>query len=857
MRNGGKKALFMKKQQYAAFVDSFSHLSPQEAFQKLSSTESGLSDKDAAERLKEFGPNTLKAKTTSSSFILFLLQFKSPITILLIVAAFLSMALNDVPDAIIILFIILISSVLGFWQEKGAADAVKELLKMVQIRCHVVRNASPTELPVDQVVPGDIILLSAGDIIPADCLIISSKDLYIDEAAFTGESFPVEKTAGSIAADVPLSGRTNSLFMGSHVISGKATALVVRTGTNTEFGKISARLKSRTPETDFERGIRRLGYLLMEITLILVIVIFSINVLLHRPALDSILFSLALAVGLTPQLLPAIISINLSVGAREMAKKSVIVKRLSSIENFGSMNILCSDKTGTITEGKVALKDTLDIDGNHSEKALQFAWYNSSLQKGYSNPIDDAILASCHYDAQDCVLQAEVPYDFSRKRLTVQVNRNTDNLAITKGALNSILIVCDKAEDAGGEIIPIAGKLIAINNEYEKLSKAGYRVLGIAYKNCSKDSDFTRNDENNMIFLGFITLFDPLKKDVQQTITGLNNLGVELKLITGDNSLVARSLAGQIGMADPLILTGKQLQQMSSDALLHQVARANIFAEVEPNQKEKIILYLKRSGNVVGFMGDGINDAPALHAADVGISVDSAVDIAKEAADIVLLNQSLEVLITGITAGRKTFTNTMKYIFMATSANFGNMFSMAGASLFLPFLPLLPKQILVTNLLTDFPEMAIATDRVDDAAVSKPHRWNIGFIKRFMLVFGLISSIFDYLTFAVLLYIMKTGDTGFRTGWFIESVISAVLIVLVMRTRLPFFKSRPGWQLLLATSLVIVFVLILPFTPLAPLLSFSKLPVTFYGWMITIVATYILMAELAKHWFFRREAKLG
>ena len=591
--------------------------------------------------------------------------------------------------------------------------------------------------------------------------------------------------------------------------------------------------------------------MLMEITLVLVIIIFAINVLLHKPALDSFLFSLALAVGLTPQLLPAIISVNLSVGARAMAKQQVIVKRLSSIENFGCMNILCSDKTGTITEGKVTLKDALDIEGNHSEKTLQFAWLNATMQQGFKNPIDEAIRTSYKGDGNGFSVQAEIPYDFIRKRLTVQVSNAAENVAITKGALNTIIDICDTAETAGGAI-PMKDKLDAIRDEYAKLSAAGYRVLGVAYKKGSKDKNFTRADESNMTFLGFITLFDPPKKDAQQTITSLHNLGVQLKIITGDNELVAASFAKQIGIADPVILTGLQIRDMSDRALFEKAPKTNIFAEVEPNQKERIILFLQKSGNVVGFMGDGINDAPALHAADVGISVDTAVDVAKEAADIVLLNQDLNVLITGIVAGRKTFANTMKYIFMASSANFGNMFSMAGASLFLPFLPLLPKQILLTNLLTDFPEMAIATDRVDDISASKPQRWNIKLIQRFMIVFGLLSSVYDYLTFGVLLFLMKEDQKIFQTGWFTESVISATLIVLVVRTRLPFFKSLPGKYLSIATSLVILFVLSIPLLPFAGLFGFVRLPLSFYGWILLIITAYIISAEMAKRWFYRK-----
>lgn len=846
----------MSHLQDPTFPEMFWSFKKKDVFQALSATEAGLSGSEATKRLKRYGFNAVKARPRTSSLILFLLQFKSPITILLIIAALLSMGLGDMTNAIIILFIILVSSILGFWQEKSATNAVNELLKMVQIHCAVLRDGKITEVPVEQVVPGDIIILNAGDVIPADSLLLESKELFIDEAAFTGESFPVEKNTGIIPGNATLAKRSNSLFMGSHVISGNAKALVIKTGRQTEFGNISDRLRTKKPETDFEKGVRHFGYMLMEITLILIIVIFSINVLLQKPALDSILFSLALAVGLTPQLLPAIISINLSVGAKAMATKQVIVKRLSSIENFGSMNILCSDKTGTITEGKVTLEGALDIEGNHSEKTLRFAWLNASLQQGFDNPIDKAIRSLYQDNAGAYSVQTEVPYDFLRKRLTVQVRHGRENFAITKGALNAIVGICDRAETAAGEIIQLTPKLDAIEEEYKKMSSAGYRVLGVAYKNGSDEKDFSRDDEKNMIFLGFITLVDPLKKGVQQTILDLHNLGVQFKLITGDNALVAENLATQIGLNKPVILTGRQIREMSDSALFQQAVHTDIFAEVEPNQKERIVLSLKKSGNVVGFIGDGINDAPALHAADVGISVDSAVDVAKEAADIVLLNQSLEVLVTGIAAGRKTFTNTLKYVFMATSANFGNMFSMAGASFFLNFLPLLPKQILLTNLLTDFPEMAIATDRVDDMAVITPHRWDIGFIQRFMIVFGLISSVFDFCTFGILKYLMSANEKLFQTGWFTESVISATLIVLVVRTRLPFFKSLPGKYLSIATGLILAFVLMLPYLPFAGLLGFTKLPIVFYGWMLLIVAVYIVSAELAKKWFFQRKRNL-
>lgn len=835
-------------------LEHFWNLTPGEAISKLSCDLKGLSVAEASSRLKAYGPNSIKSKKRVSAVLLFLSQFKSPITILLIAAAILSAGLGDLTDTIIILVIVFISSILSFWQEYGAANAVEELLKLVRLNCTVMRDGKKIDIPLESVVPGDIVYLSAGDIIPGDSLIIESKEIFVDEAAFTGETYPVEKQPGKVAASTPLSKRSNTLFMGSHVISGKATSLVVKTGQKTEFGKISTGLQIKAPETDFERGIRKFGYMLMEVTLLLVIIIFAVNVYLHKPVLDSFMFSLALAVGLTPQLLPAIISVNLSTGARRMAKKQVIVKRLSSIENFGSMNILCSDKTGTITEGKVKLKDAVDITGAHSDKVLRYAWLNASMQQGFHNPIDEAVCSSFHDQANNFTVRAEIPYDFIRKRLTIQLNDGKQDIAITKGALNAILDICDRAETADG-IIKLSDCHEKLSQQYRQLSNDGFRTLGVAYKAVDEGTQFSRNDEKGMIFLGFVVLFDPPKAGVDVTIQKLNALGVSLKVITGDNALVAKSLAVHIGVKEPAVLTGAQLHQMSNAALLHRAPVTDIFAEVEPDQKERIIAILKKGGHVVGFMGDGINDAPALHAADVGISVDTAVDVAKEAAEIVLLSNSLDVLVDGIVEGRKTFTNTMKYIFMATSANFGNMFSMAGASLIMTFLPLLPKQILLTNLLQDFPEMAIATDRVDDINIQSPQKWDLRFIRRFMIIFGLLSSVFDYLTFGVLIFFMHADEKTFQTGWFTESVISAILIVLVVRTKLPFFKSLPGKLLSIATILVLVFVLIIPALPLAAWLGFGQLPFSFYGWMFLIVALYLFSAEVAKRFFYKSFTK--
>ena len=823
-----------------------------ELLRLLNTSPQGLTREDAGQRLSQFGENRLKPQKRLNVLSLLVSQFKSPIILILIFAAGLSFFLHDSTDALIVLGIILISGLLGFWQEKGAADAVEKLLKTVQTKTRVLRDNQPDEIPFEEVVPGDIVLLSAGGNIPGDCLLLESKDLFVDEATLTGETYPAEKTTGVMPPDISLSQRTNTLFMGTHVVSGSAKAVVVLTGKECEFGKVSERLKLRPPETEFEHGVRRFGYFLLEVTLALVIAIFAVNVFLVRPVLESLLFSLALAVGLIPQLLPAIISINLAHGAKRMAISKVIVRRLASIENFGSMNVLCSDKTGTLTEGKVQLHAALSADGKENEKVLLYAYLNSFYETGFINPIDEAIRTHHTFDVSSYPKLDEVPYDFIRKRLSILVAKEKTHVIITKGALENVLAVCSSVETSTGAIAPIANVLAEIHERYEAFSCQGFRTLGIACREVGVETAITKDYESAMTFLGFLVFFDPPKAGIDETIRRLKTLGVSLKVITGDNHLIAANVSQQIGLAAPQILTGSDLRRMSDEALCKQINQIDIFAEVEPNQKERIILALKKAGNVVGYMGDGINDASALHAADVGISVDSAVDVAKEAADIVLLEKELGVLVEGVVEGRKTFANTLKYVFMATSANFGNMFSMAGASLFLPFLPLLPKQILLTNLMTDFPEMTIATDSVDSEMIDQPRRWNIKFIRRFMITFGILSSVFDYLTFGALLLFLHATPDQFRAGWFMESVISASLIVLVIRSRRPFYKSVPSKYLLLATIIIVGITLALPFTPLGKkLFGFAALPFSFILVMGMIVFLYIVGAEIVKKIFYR------
>jgi Mg2+-importing ATPase len=839
---------------------------PDRVMADLTSTPGGLATAEARQRLGQFGPNVLEAREKATALGLFLNQFKSPIVLILLFATGVSAVLQDWVDALIILAIVLGSALLSFFQEYNANTAAEKLRAQVTIKATVLRDGQPRTIPAEEVVPGDVVLLSAGSLIPADGVLLEARDFYVNQAVLTGETFPVEKKPGLAAAQASLAERTNCVFMGTNVRSGSARALIVQTGTATAFGQIAERLTLRPPETEFERGIRRFGYLLTEVMMVLVLIVFAVNVFFHKPVLDSLLFSVALAVGLTPQLLPAIISINLSKGSQAMAAGGVIVRRLESIENFGSMDVLCTDKTGTLSEGVVQLDGALDVEGQPSDEVFRYAYLNAHFQTGLANPLDEAILAK--EIGQDDILPYskvdEVPYDFVRKRLSVVVQAQAgaapasaqrlaqgQPLLITKGALDNVLAVCSQVQE-GRAVVPLDdARQIQIRQRYEEWSGQGFRVLGVATTLMPPQPAYTRADEHDLSFIGFLLFFDPPKSGVRETIADLAKLGVQLKIITGDNRLVTLHTAEAVGLGVTGVLTGRELDELHDEALWQTAERTNLFVEVDPNQKERIILALQKMGHVVGYMGDGINDAPALHAADVGISVDKAVDVAKEAADFVLLQRDLSVLHQGIVLGRTTFANTLKYVFITTSANFGNMFSMAGASLFLPFLPMLPMQILLTNFLTDFPAMTIASDSVDRELVERPRRWDIRFIRDFMVTFGLVSSVFDYLTFGTLLVLRTTADQ-FRTGWFLESVLTELLILLVIRTQKPFFKSRPGRYLLIAALIVAGVTVVLPYSSLSGPLKFAPLPISLLLILGGITVLYIASSEMAKMVFYKR-----
>ncbi len=825
--------------------------------EQLHSSLQGLSSGEAQVRLVQFGRNALTSREKSTPFLLFLRQIRNPLTLILVFAAIISMVTGDWVDATIVLAILFASAVLGFVQEYRASNAMERLRSQLTIKTNAMRDGVPRSIPAEEVVPGDVVLLSAGSIIPADGIVIQAEDFFVNQAVLTGESFPVEKKTGPVPVDANLAARTNCVFMGTNVRSGSARVLIFQTGKQTAYGQIAERLAVRPPETEFQRGIRRFGEMLARVMMVLVLIVLAANVYLHKPVIDSLLFAVALAVGIAPEMLPAIINITLSVGAQAMAKRGVIVRKLEAIENFGSMDVLCTDKTGTLTRGVVQLDGALDVEGQPSEDVFRLAYLNAQFQTGLNNPMDEAILAKTKPDVRHFIKTEEIPYDFVRKRLSIVVQNTASSsqacTMITKGALDKVLDICPTMWSDKRRVPLNVASLDSVQKRFAQWSDQGYRVLGIATKEVSSPARYTAEAEGDMTFEGFLLFFDPPKPDTQLTIQDLRKLGVQLKLITGDNRRVTQHIAQVTGMSTSDIITGTEMNQMSDEALGRRAVEVNLFAEVDPNQKERIISALRKTGHVVGFMGDGINDAPALHVADVSISVNNAVDVAKEAADFVLLDQSLDVLRRGIEEGRKTFSNTLKYISYISSANFGNMVSMAIISPLLTFLPLLPKQILLNNFMSDFPSMAIAVDEVDPEMVTRPKRWNVDFIRTFMVVFGLVSSAFDLLTFGLLLWVLKLNPDQFRTGWFLESLLTELFVFLVIRTNRPFYRSRPGRWLVRSTILVALISLVLPYLSfMQTAFGFVPLPPLLLALLLTITGLYVMASEATKRVFYRR-----
>jgi len=854
-------------------------LSQSELLNRLGTSDIGLTTAEAKRRLEQYGSNEIIQLKKKSAPLEFLSHFKSPVTIILVIAAIISAFVGDPVDAGIILFIVIVSVSLDFTQEFRAEKAAEALRKRVLTSATTFRDGSKVDVEVSELVPGDIILISAGDIAPADARVLSARDFFIDQSALTGESFPVEKTSSPVfATNAKDSDKWNNfLFMGTSVTAGTATAVIVKTGSSTQYGEIARKSAERKPETEFEGGLRKFGYLIMQVTFILIIAVFFINALFKRDILDSLLFSVALAVGLTPGLLPVILSINLARGATAMSRKGVIVKRLAAIQNFGSMDVLCSDKTGTLTENRVTVIRHVDMEGKDSEKVLLYSVINSRYQTGLRSPLDEAILKHEEINTEQYRRTDEIPFDFVRKRLSIAVQVNQESLLITKGAPEEINKTISHYE-LGDAILELTNSVREkIDQEYRDLSSQGFRVLGVCYRKVENKPVYAIADENDMVFLGFIAFTDPIKESAGESLELLRRAGIKLKILTGDSEIVAGKVCDLLGFqvyqyrrgrkydektgsvtrtieVEPInVVKSSEIENIDDDALARIVEKADIFTRVTPAQKNRIMLALKANGHVVGYIGDGINDTPSMKVADVSISVTNAVDIAKESADIILLRNDLKVIADGVIEGRKTFGNTMKYIQMAVSSNFGNMFSAAGASLFLPFLPMLPIQILLNNLMYSFAQLALPNDDVDQTYVLKPQRLRTSFIRNFMLAFGPISSVFDFATFFVMIFVFKATAPVFQTAWFVESLFTQSLVIFVIRTRtVPFFRSKPNKLLIVNVAIVLAVAIALPFTPLGGFFGFVPLPLGFLMILIGFVVVYLGLVELMKIWFYLR-----
>ncbi len=825
----------------------------EEALARAATTERGLSSAEAASRLQAWGPNELAPPRRFEGTRELLRYFANPLVLILLVASAVSAAFGQMVSAVIIALMLVLSVALNFTQAYRSRRAAARLRRQVGQTATVIRDGVERELPVREVVVGDVIHLKAGDLVPADCRLLSTRDLFVNEAALTGESLPREKHAipGALAPGA-LGEAVGAVFRGTSVISGLGVALVVVTGPATEFGRVAAGLVARPPETEFERGTRRFGFLILQVVIFLVLFVFLVNALFRRDLLETFLFSVALAVGLTPELLPMIVSVTLASGAVRMAGKKVIVKQLAAIENFGSMDILCSDKTGTLTYGEITVDRHLNIRGENDETVIRLAALNSVYQTGLRSPMDDAILKHEHPAVAQYRRVDEIPFDWERRRVSVIVEDGGRRLLITKGAPESVLPACTAVEVAGTAAPLDAAAGAATDALFRRLSADGYRALAVAYRAVGDQAAYSVADERELIFVGFAAFLDPPHEGVAETLRALRADGIEVKIITGDNELVTRKICREVGLdAGPVVL-GEDVERMSDPALGAVAERTRVFARVSPIQKNRIVRALHARGHVVGCMGDGINDAPALRSADVGISVQNAVDVARDAADIILLEKRLAVLHDGVIEGRRSFGNIMKYVLMGTSSNFGNMLSMAAASLFLPFLPMLPLQILLNNFLYDLAQVAIPSDRVDGTYMRKPKRWNIGFIRRYMLLMGPLSSVFDFATFAVMLWVFEAGPTLFRTGWFVESLATQTLVIFVIRTARAPWRSRPSRGLRWGVSACAAVGALLPFTPLAPWLGFTPLPPLFFGFLVIMVLAYLGLMEVVKRWFYRR-----
>lgn len=823
----------------------------------------GLTADQARRRLQIFGENLPERSRKRRWWQDLIARLRNPLVLILLGAGLVSAATGELVGSSIIFVIVALSILMDFLQELRADLAVERLSASVSVSSEVLRGGKKITVPSRAIVPGDIVLLSAGDLVPADGVILDSRDFFVNQSMLTGESYPIEKTAcqnkpGHIDKIVELDlTNLNHIFAGSSVVSGVARVEILKTGRKTILGGISGSLSKPRPETSFETGIRKFGMMIMRFTLLLVVFAFAVNVSFHRPVLQSLLFGVALAVGLTPELLPMVITVTLTGGALRMAKAKVIVKRLSAVQDLGSMEILCTDKTGTLTEGRIVLQKHVDVLGNDSRNVFKLAYINSYFETGIKSPLDDAILTHDKLDMSTWKKLDEVPFDFERKRVSVLAENGGERILAVKGANESILGCCTKYEREGKVLDLDVRSLHEIRMLFESLASNGFHILAIAYRPVEKTHEHAAlTDETELVFAGFAAFLDPPKQSAGEAIAKLQEDNVEVKVLSGDHELVAQYVCDKLGFKITDCLTGVELNKLDDCVLQARVQSCNLFCRVNPAQKTRIISALKSRGKTVGFLGDGINDAPSLHCADVGISVDTAVDVAKQAADMVLLEHDLNVLHSGIRAGRRAFVNVQKYILMATSSNFGNMFSMALATVILPFLPMLPVQILLNNLLYDISELALPTDNVDEESLKKPARGDIEFIRKFMLTFGPISSVFDFVTFFVLLKILRADETLFHSGWFVESLVTQILVIFVIRTRRSCFASKPGTFLTILSLSIVILSGLLVFLPLHSALGFTPLPPSFFAVLAIIALIYLSFVELAKHFFYRTILKV-
>lgn len=816
----------------------------------------GLRSEQAQQRLSEAGPNRFGQTPVLPSWRQVLRHFRNPLVLTLLLASGVSAATGEVTNFLIIACIVLLSVTLDFWQELRAGQVVERLRQSVAVRATVLRDGQWQEHPVADLVPGDVVRLAAGDLVPADALVLQARDFFVNQSVLTGESYPVEKHAHmpeGMTDMADMEDATHAVFMGSSVVSGMAQVVLVRTGAGTAMGEVARSLTQEPEPTSFELGMRRFGMQILRLTFLLVLFVLLINGLMGRPLLESFLFAVALAVGLTPELLPMVVSVTLSRGAMRMAQQGIVVKRPSAIQDLGSMDVLCTDKTGTLTEAHIRMERHVDPLGRVSERSLELAWLNSHFESGLRSPLDEAILQHRTFDASVWTKIDEVPFDFERRRVSVLLERAGERELAVKGAPDDILKLCI-AYEAGEAQQPLDdAALEQVRATCHALEDEGFRVLAIAWRPVPPTHDHAVvNDESELVLVGFAAFLDPPKESAAGALQALQQAGVAIKVVTGDSDRVTRHVCRSLGLPVQSVLTGAEIAQLSDEALRAQVETVNLFCRVNPAQKNRVIQAIRARGHVVGYMGDGVNDAPSLHSADVGLSVDSAVDVAKAAADMILLRPDLRILQEAVLEGRRTFGNILKYILMATSSNFGNMFSMAGAVLFLPFLPMLPTQILLNNILYDLSELPIPLDAVDDAETAAPRVLDMAAIQRFMFTIGPVSSLFDFITFAVMLKVFEASESLFQTGWFVESLCTQVLVIFVIRTRGNPLRSRPHPVLTVTSLLVVAVALILPWTPLGSLFGFTPLPPMFYAVLALMVTAYLWMVQGLKRWVERQ-----